>query len=189
MLISSGVKADRVKEDEQIERCLTVKCDAFHDKWNKIDLEGITCNPFSAIPLVFICHCHVKANRVTNYHKLVTTYKRITEDSKDWCWVDVESVSVNHSSTSYNGSWVPLPPPPKAAPPAKITEFVNQAVYRFHSSLVKVNSLVKEIVKIKELPSFQEFLAYGGWPFLAVGIVLYIMTSVLVTYFSRYHMR
>ena len=154
-----------------------------------MDLQGISCTPYSAIPLVYICHCQPDMSRVIKYHELVTTYKRITKDSKDWCWLDVESVSVNHSSSSYNGSWMPVSPPPKTASPATVTKWINQTMYRFQSSLVKVNSLVREIVKIKELPDFQEFLAYGGWPFLVVGIVLYIMTSVLVTYFSRYHLK
>ena len=186
---SLGVRADRVNNDKLIDKCLTVKCDVFHDKWNKVDLKGITCNPYSAFPMVYICHCRPELDRVTKYQDLVSIYKRITKDSQDWCWIDVESVSVNHSSSSYNGSWMPVPPPPKSASPATITKYINQTMYRFHSSLVKVNSLVKEVIKIKELPDFQEFLAYGGWPFLAVGIVLYIMTSVLVTYFSRYHIK
>ena len=192
MFLSSGVHAERndsKNNDELIERCLINKCNVFYDAWQEMDLKGINCNPYASRPLVYICHCHPKAERVARYHKLVTTYKRITEDSKEWCWIEVESVSVNQSSSSYNGSWSFLPPPPKNATPAAITKYINQAVYRFQTSVVKVNSLVREIIKTKELPSFRDFLAYGGWPFLAVGIVLYMMTSVLVTYFSRYHLK
>ena len=98
-------------------------------------------------------------------------------------------MDVNESSSSFDEDWDPVPLPPKDASPKVISEYIERAVYRFKSTLIKVHSLVKEITKIKELPSFQEFLSYGGWLFLVMGIVLYVMTSVLVTYFSRYHFR
>ena len=152
-------------------------------------LEGVSCDPMGSMPLVYICHCHPKSSRVINYNKLVKIYKRINKDSPDWCYINVKSVDVNESSSSFGEDWDPVPLPPKDASPKVISEYIDRAVYRFKSTLVKVHSLVREITKIKELPSFQEFLAYGGWLFLVMGIVLYVMTSVLVTYFSRYHFR
>ena len=187
----SAVIADGEVEqnnDDLLEECLSRKCDSFHDA-HDMGLKGVSCDPMGSMPLVYICHCHPRTSRVINYNKLVKVYKRINEDSPAWCHINAKSVDVNESSSAFNENWDPVSPPPKDASPKVKIEYLNRAVYRFKSTLIKVHSLAKEITKIKELPSFQEFLSYGGWLFLVMGIVLYIMTSVLVTYFSRYHFK
>ena len=174
--------------DDLLEECLSRKCDSFHDA-HDMGLVGVSCDPMSSMPLVYICHCHPKTSRVINYNKLVKIYKKINKDSPAWCYTDVKSVDVNESSFAYDEDWDPVPLPPKDASPKVIKEYLDRAVYRFKSTLTKVHHFVREFTKIKELPSFQEFLTYGGWLFLVVGIVLYVMCSVLVTYFSRYHFK
>ena len=173
--------------DAEVKTCVAALCDWFTDTMEyDTDVEDIACSIWTAEPLPFICHCNSKDDQISSYRTMVD-YHSIKPGGEHWCFETVDVV--NQSSVFYDKDWTHLNPILGKESPATVQDVIERAVFRFYINVIKAKEFVKEIITKKELPSASEFLANGGWTLLIVGIVLYIMASVLVTQFARFHIR